>query len=155
MRSTLRRFEILLPHRFNNGQPIPDTLLADAVIEIREHFGAVSYQPRAVRGEWREGGIFYQDILAKVFVDVEDTAENQQWMKEFKNRWKLYDRRFQIPTLLKWTRIHFHENSSSVARKSATVPCPTLVNVSSVVFMMFSMYRSRGSSAMRLISTPA
>jgi hypothetical protein len=43
MNSTLRRFEILLPLRFNDERDIPSDLLADAVLEVVDRFGAISY----------------------------------------------------------------------------------------------------------------
>jgi hypothetical protein len=42
MNTSFRRFEILLPLRFNDGRNVPDELVADTVLELREHFGAVS-----------------------------------------------------------------------------------------------------------------
>jgi hypothetical protein len=37
-----RRYEILLPLRFNDGKPVPKALLAQAVQELEDRFGAVS-----------------------------------------------------------------------------------------------------------------
>ena len=50
MSSRLRRFEILLPLQFNDGREIPPEWLADAVLEIVEHFGAASYESQKVEG---------------------------------------------------------------------------------------------------------
>ena len=44
----LRRYEILLPLRFNNGQPVPPELVADTVFKLREHFGAVSWESSTI-----------------------------------------------------------------------------------------------------------
>src|SRR5260221_13983118 len=43
--SALRRYEILLPRRFNDGTAVPDELLADTATELREKFGAMSWTP--------------------------------------------------------------------------------------------------------------
>ena len=48
MNSKLRRFEILLPLQFNDGREVPRELLGEAVEEIVERFGAVSYEPQTV-----------------------------------------------------------------------------------------------------------
>jgi hypothetical protein len=32
--------------------------------------------------------VLYQDNLARIFVDVPDTAKNRKWMKQFKTRRK-------------------------------------------------------------------
>jgi hypothetical protein len=39
MSRSLRRYEILLPLRFNDGQPVPDDLIADALLELEKRFG--------------------------------------------------------------------------------------------------------------------
>ena len=39
MSRTLRRFEVLLPLRFNDGQPVPNDLVADTLIELEERAG--------------------------------------------------------------------------------------------------------------------
>ncbi len=44
-----RRFELLLPLRFNDGSPVPDDLIADALVELRHRFGAVSSETQRIR----------------------------------------------------------------------------------------------------------
>ena len=53
MSASFRRFEILLPLRFNNGEPVPDGLIADALLELEERFGAVSCETQTIQGLWR------------------------------------------------------------------------------------------------------
>jgi hypothetical protein len=89
MSSKWRRFEVLLPLRFNDGRDIPAEWIAEAVLEIVDHFGAASYETQKVEGHWRHGGILYRDDLVRVVVDVPDSARNRQWMKQFKDRWKV------------------------------------------------------------------
>jgi len=62
--------------------------VAEAVLEIVDHFGAVSYETQKVEGHWRQGGVVYRDTLVRLVVDVPDSAKNRKWMKEFKERWK-------------------------------------------------------------------
>lgn len=88
MASRWRRFEVLLPTRDNDGQPIPAESIAEAVLEIVGRFGAASYETQRVEGHWRHGGVLYRDDLVKVFVDVPDRPANRQWMKRFKVRWR-------------------------------------------------------------------
>lgn len=89
MSSRWRRFEVLLPRRFNDGRDIPGEWIAEAVLEIVDHFGAASYETQKVEGHWRHSGILYRDDLVRVVVDVPDSARNRQWMREFKDRWKV------------------------------------------------------------------
>lgn len=88
MTSKLRRFEILLPLQFNDGRDVPSDRLADAVLEIVNTFEAVTYETQKVEGHWRYQGVLYRDNLVKLVIDVADTSENRQWMREFKGRWK-------------------------------------------------------------------
>ena len=88
MSSKWRRFEVLLPLQFNDGRDVPTEWLAEAVLEIVDHFGAASYETQKLEGHWRQGGVLYRDNLVRVVVDVPDSAKSRQWMKEFKARWK-------------------------------------------------------------------
>src|SRR5260370_39392776 len=88
MSTTLRRYEILLPLRPNNGQPIPDSLIADTLVELEQHFGAVSSETQIIRGQWRHLGQSYRDELVRVFVDVVDTGESREFFVTYKNQLK-------------------------------------------------------------------
>lgn len=88
MSNRLRRFEILLPLQFNDGQDVPNDWLADAVLEIVEHFGAASYETQHVEGHWRHQGVVYRDNLVKIIVDATDEEINRAWMRDYKGRWK-------------------------------------------------------------------
>ncbi len=74
-----RRFELLLPLKFNDGSPVPDDLIADALVELRQRFGAVSSETQRIQGQWQHAGQVYRDELMRVFVDVEDTAQNRDF----------------------------------------------------------------------------
>ena len=39
--SALRRYEIFLPQKFNDGTPVPGELIAETILELRQRFGAV------------------------------------------------------------------------------------------------------------------
>ncbi len=88
MSSKWRRFEVLLPLQFNDGRDVPAEWLAEAVLEMVDHFGAASYETQKLEGHWRQGGVVYRDDLVRLVVDVPDTAQSRDWMKEFKRRWK-------------------------------------------------------------------
>jgi hypothetical protein len=86
--SASRRYEILLPLRFNDGQSVPDVLISDTLIELENHFGAVSWETQIVRGHWRHEDVVYADDLMRVIMDVEDRAEHRQFFRDFKERLK-------------------------------------------------------------------
>jgi hypothetical protein len=67
---------------------VPPEWLAEAVLEIVDHFGAASYETQKVEGHWRQGGVVYRDDLVKIVVVIPDSAANRKWMKVFKATWK-------------------------------------------------------------------
>jgi hypothetical protein len=88
MSSKWRRFEVLLPLQFNDGSEVPPDWIAEAVLEVTEHFGAASYETQRVEGHWRHEGVLYRDNLVRLVVDAPDTTRNREWMRGFKARWK-------------------------------------------------------------------
>ena len=88
MSVSFRRFEILLPRRFNDGQAVPDELLAETLLELEERFGAVSSETQTIRGLWRHEDQLFRDELIRVFVDTLDVPESREFFLEFKERVK-------------------------------------------------------------------
>ncbi len=86
MSSLQRRFEILLPLRFNDGTQIPEELLVQTVLDLRKQFGALSAESQIIRGVWEHAGQSYRDDLSRIFIDVADTSENQQFFRDFKEQ---------------------------------------------------------------------
>ena len=64
MSNKWRRFEVLLPLQFNDGRTVPPEWLADAVLEIVDHFGAANYETQKVEGHWRHGESCTATILS-------------------------------------------------------------------------------------------
>ena len=96
MSSKWRRFEVLLPLQFNDGRDVPTEWLAEALLEVVDHFGAASYETQKLEGHWRYGGVLYRDNLVRVVVDVPESVKSRQWMKQFKNRWKTRLEQFEL-----------------------------------------------------------
>jgi hypothetical protein len=92
MSASFRRFEVLLPRQFNDGQQVPADLFAQTLLELRQQFGAVSSETQIIRGLWQRDELIFRDDLVRVFVDVQDMAENRQFFLELKDRLKI---RFQ------------------------------------------------------------
>jgi hypothetical protein len=79
---------IPLPLRFNDGRAVPDELIADTILELCEHFGAVSCETQTIRGIWTHEAAVYRDELIRVFVDTPDTARSKEFFVELKSRLK-------------------------------------------------------------------
>lgn len=86
--SILRRYEILVPLLHNDGRPVPESLLAQTFNELREKFGAVSWETQTVRGAWEHHGTVYEDNLTRFYVDVPDLPEHRTFFREFKQQLK-------------------------------------------------------------------
>lgn len=80
--SASRRYEILLPLRFNDGEAVPDEFIGEA---LEQKFGAVSWETQVIRGTWQQAGKFYHDELMRVFADVPERPENRQFFSISKN----------------------------------------------------------------------
>ncbi len=91
-----RRFEILLPLRFNDGTPVPEALIANTLVEIRRNFGAVSSETQRIEGQWQHAGQVYRDELMRVFVDVENTPQNREFFHQFREQLKIRFRQVAI-----------------------------------------------------------
>jgi hypothetical protein len=88
MTNLQRRFELLLPQRFNDGSAVPDELVAQTILDLREQFGALSSETQIIRGIWEHAGQSFRDELIRIFTDVADTPENQQFFRDFKEKLK-------------------------------------------------------------------
>jgi hypothetical protein len=88
MSDSFRRFEILLPRRFNDGRAVPDELLADTLLELRTQFGAISSETQTILGQWLQEDQLYRDELVRIFVDVPDTPENMEFFTDYKETLK-------------------------------------------------------------------
>ena len=87
-----RRYELLLPRKFNDGRSVPQHLFTEAFLELESRFGGVSAETQTIRGRWRHKGRTYRDELVRFFVDVPDTRKNRAFMLAFKD---LVKERFQ------------------------------------------------------------
>ena len=86
--NSLRRYEILVPLLFNDGTPVPSSLLTETFFELRKQFGAASWQTQVVRGTWKQSGARYHDNLTRFFVDVPDEPRHRDFFVTFKGRLK-------------------------------------------------------------------
>jgi len=78
------RFEILLPLFYNDGRAVEDRKFIETDDELVTAFGATSTDTVVVRGQWLYQSTIYEDRLIRVSLDVEDTPENWQKMRDIK-----------------------------------------------------------------------
>ncbi len=94
--SNSRRYEILLPLKFNDGEPVPWTLIGDALVDLRRRFGAVSWETQIIHGIWQHQEAEFRDELVRVFVDVPDRPENRRFFSDLKEQLKSRFRQHDI-----------------------------------------------------------
>jgi hypothetical protein len=94
--SASRRYEILLPLQFNDGQPVSASLRGEVLLELRERFGAVTWETQIVQGAWGNAGRLCRDDLMRVIIDAPDTKDNREFFREFKERLKSRFRQVDI-----------------------------------------------------------
>jgi hypothetical protein len=75
---------MLIPLLFNDGRPVPESLITDTLIELEQKFGAVSSETQTIRGRWHHEGLVYRDDLTRVFMEVPDEPEARQFFAEYK-----------------------------------------------------------------------
>ena len=86
--SASRRYEILLPLRFNSGKAVPEEVLGKVLSELEQRFGAVSWETQIIRGAWQHLGTPFRDDLTRIFIDVPDTPEHKNYFITFKENLK-------------------------------------------------------------------
>jgi hypothetical protein len=83
-----RRYEILLPAKYNDGRAIMQVCMAcfpDTLMQVVQQFGALSYSPHAIQGVWTHAGRRYDDQLFRLTIDADDTPETRQWIRHLKH----------------------------------------------------------------------
>ena len=93
---SFRRYEIILPTRYNDGASIEPLKYWDTAEEIVARFGAVTWQPEILRGIWQHDGKRYEEDNVRFYVDVEDTPGNAEFFKNFKSVLKQRFRQLDI-----------------------------------------------------------
>ena len=92
---SFRRYEILLPIRYNDGRPIEPEKFLTTYEEVVSRFGGVTIQPETLRGIWLHEDQRFEESNVRVVVDVEDSAASAaffaQWKERLKERFRQID----------------------------------------------------------------
>jgi len=86
----MRKYEIYLPLKYNDGKEIE----AEKIKQIREEligvFGAVTVSSRSspYQGTWKYGGVEYIDDIIKVEIVTSGDKITKKFLKDFKERVK-------------------------------------------------------------------
>ena len=78
-----------MPLRFNNGERVPPELILQTREELVQRFGGASFDPGVVEGYWVHAARIYSDELIRVRVSAQGTADDDQFIQDYKDRLKL------------------------------------------------------------------
>ena len=81
---SFRGYEITLPTRYNDGRPVEPEKYLVTCHEIAARFGALTFLPHPVLGEWTHQQARYEDVNVRIVVDVEDTPDNAAFFAALK-----------------------------------------------------------------------
>ncbi len=81
---SFRRYEILLPTKYNDSSPVERRKYLQTYREIAVQFGGVGFHGGVTHGRWIHEGKTYEESHRKVNVDVEDTPETEAFFVDLK-----------------------------------------------------------------------
>ena len=85
---SFRRYEITLPTRYNDGTPVEPEKYLITRREIAARFGALTFLPQPIYGEWTHQETRYEDANVRIVVDVEDTTAAGDFFAQLKPKLK-------------------------------------------------------------------
>jgi hypothetical protein len=91
-----RRYEILLPLRFNDGQPVPDELFGETLLELRKQFERSLRKRRSFAESGTEKKLFTATNLNRIFVDVLDDVSTREFFVAYKQTLKTRFKQIEI-----------------------------------------------------------
>jgi hypothetical protein len=86
----MRKYDIYLPLKYNNGEAIESEKIVGVWDELAEAFGGITVSPLSApyQGRWKYGGVEYIDEIIKVEVVAASDRAAKKFLKEFKERLK-------------------------------------------------------------------
>jgi hypothetical protein len=59
----VKEYDIFLPLRYNDGEPVEAAKFQALQAELLQRFGGVTYFPQANQGLWKAGAVTYRDEI--------------------------------------------------------------------------------------------
>jgi hypothetical protein len=81
---SFRRYEILLPTRYNDGTSVEAEKFDLVIEELSNRFGGITFHPEQLRGVWFHQGQKFEEVNVRVVVDVEDSAQAADFFARYK-----------------------------------------------------------------------
>lgn len=80
----LKRYEILLPLKYNDGAEIEKEKFDQTHKELLEEFGATTFDSVVAYGRWVYKGLVYEDQVLRFRVDTKSAKKSQAFFKKYK-----------------------------------------------------------------------
>jgi len=86
----MRRYEIYLPLKYNDGKEIESEKIKQIREDLIGKFGAITVSSRSspYQGTWKYGGVEYIDDIIKIEVVTSSDKITKKFLKDFKERIK-------------------------------------------------------------------
>ena len=93
---SFRRYEIILPTRYNDGTAVEPEKFQATYEDLVLEFGALTWQPEVLHGIWTNRGQRFEENNVRLFVDIDDTPESAAFFLRLKNTLKERFRQIDI-----------------------------------------------------------
>ena len=93
---SFRRYEILLPIRYNDGTLVEATNFTLTRRELEARFGALTTHPGLFEGAWTHEDQTFRDHSLRLIVDTEATTGTREFFARFKELLKARFRQIDI-----------------------------------------------------------
>lgn len=95
--ASFRRYEVLLPLRYNDGEPVEPDKFIQTQRELLRQFGGLTADFVPLIGYWTNPtAAVVEDELVRLVADVPDTAENREFFVGWKEVLKARFRQLEI-----------------------------------------------------------
>ena len=86
----MRKYEIYLPLKYNDGEPIESAKIVGVWDELADAFGGVTVSSLSApyQGRWKYGGVEYFDDIIKIEIIATNDRAARRFFKEFKESLK-------------------------------------------------------------------
>ncbi len=86
----MRKYEIYLPLKYNDGRDIEPEKYRQVKVELSAYFGGITMSPMAApfEGTWIQHGIEYRDVIIKVEIVAADDEKIERFFRDYKETLK-------------------------------------------------------------------
>ena len=86
----MRKYEIYLPLRYNDGEAIESEKIIEVWDELAEAFAGITVSSLSApyKGRWKYGGVAFIDDIIKIEIVTTSDRATKKYLKEFKERLK-------------------------------------------------------------------